>query len=96
MLNASTACRFGSNVDLVMHTLRPFSLGCPAGLVAARMMGAREASGDVLIFLDSHVEVCTYYRGTAGYAIVVYGITVTCGIYDILAIYTCFGALLVI
>ena len=54
-----------------MCTLSSLSLYYPAGLVAARMMGALAATADdVLIFLDSHVEVYTHsYCGTAAYAI---------------------------
>ena len=43
---------FGDTVKLYENNERQ-------GLIKARMIGARKASGEVLIFLDSHMEVFT-------------------------------------
>lgn len=40
-----------------VHILRSVNR---TGLVGARLMGAREAKGDVLVFLDAHCEVSIF------------------------------------
>ena len=74
----STLTKYFPIVKLLQHSHRK-------GLMRARLTGAREASGDVLVFLDSHIECMEGWLEPLLKRIADYPSTVVCPVIDIIS-----------
>lgn len=77
-LDTYTSYYFGSKVKIIRTTKRE-------GLIRARLLGAKSAAGDVLLFLDSHCEVTRGWLQPLVKAIKDDPTTVICPVIDVIS-----------